>query len=292
MGQARRPTTPRTRAEELLGLGRQRLRAAPGEPHHRPGQCLHRTRNGSLSTAPAQPDGLDPRVRSDNSSSSSLSSSTRTPSSATAIASAGSQGVSVGVLTNGDNAGWARRRGSSRPCSARAARGRGGEGRRRSGALSRRSPRGSAGSLRGRATPEQCEGGGGRLALEADRGQAGRAEHVGRRRENGRVLADPHHGIGDGRRSAGELAKGEPTGFAVFGQAVQGRGAAQVQGQDGRGQLVPQQPHRGPGLTSPFGALTIVETGQRTGPGQSEGGQRCAVIKGVSPAKDPGSEGG
>lgn len=36
MGQARRPTTPGTRVEELLGLGRQRLRAAPGVPRSTP----------------------------------------------------------------------------------------------------------------------------------------------------------------------------------------------------------------------------------------------------------------
>ncbi|GAA3040808.1 hypothetical protein GCM10020000_19230 [Streptomyces olivoverticillatus] len=90
----------------------------------------------------------------------------------------------------------------------------------------------------------------------------------------------------------GELTESEDARFARFCHPVQSRGAAKVQGEDGRRQLVAQQSRRRPCVAPPRGAAAVGEAGEGADAGQGERGQGCSVVQGMRAAKYTGGEGG
>ncbi|CAM5704549.1 HTH-type transcriptional regulator YidZ [Streptomyces hirsutus] len=145
------------------------------------------------------------------------------------------------------------------------------------------------GSLREQ-TPQQGEGGGRRLPLETHQRRTRGAEGVGGRGQHGRVLTDVddfRRRDDEGRWVTGERAERQNRGLTRVGHPVEGWSAAQVEGEDGRGQVVHEQTRRGPCLPPPLGTGSVGKTGEGTKPGQDESGERCPLVQGVGAREVP-----
>ena len=159
------------------------------------------------------------------------------------------------------------------------------------------------------AEPEQAQGGGAGLALEADQRGDVPSEAVGGGEDDGGVLADvrraaaagvPRVGVqrwkGQAGRVADDLAQGQDGRLAGRGEGGQGAAgggevvAGQVEGEDLGGQFVEQQADGCPCLAAGLRVAAGGRAGERAGGVEGEGRQR-PMVEGVGVTGALGGEG-